>query len=302
MIGATRAAAGVAAALLAGCVAQTDAGGPWESAEDMPHDLVPEQGPTPVGVGAEACTVRLASWNVHYAEDPEGLATRLRAATELARADVLMVQEIEAYPTEAASRTARLAAALGMTWVYVPARTQDDGTHGIAVLSRHPLEAIHVRQLPFFEQPLRPRQRVATRAEVIVGEHRLAIVNLHLDVRLGPVDRIRQLHPAVNDIPERVVVGGDFNTNPWAWFDALVPLAGTEAVVGQEQGAVVDDYLVGKGFASAIPIDAATMRVPGIDVRVDNLYARGLPIVRAGVEHVDGSDHWPVWVDVDVCR
>lgn len=289
--------------LAAGCVAQTDDGGPWEPAGSAAGQLAPELGPAPLPLSDDTrCTVRIASWNVHYGEDAAGLAVALAASPTLARADVLLVQEIEAYPTEAASRTARLAAALGMTWVYVPARPEGGGTHGIGVLGRLPLEEVHVRQLPYFEQPLRPRQRVASRVEVAIGAHRLAIVNVHLDVRLGAVDRIRQLHPAVNDIPERVVVGGDFNTNPWAWFDGLIPLAGTEAVVGQEQGAVVDDYLAGKGLTSAIPIDAATMRVPGVDVRVDNLYARGVPIVAAGVEHVDGSDHWPVWVDVDVCE
>ncbi len=36
--------------------------------------------------------------------------------------------------------------------------------------------------------------------------------------------------------------------------------------------------------------------------RLDGLYARGAAILDAGVEAVEGSDHWPVWVDVAITR
>jgi endonuclease/exonuclease/phosphatase (EEP) superfamily protein YafD len=127
------------------------------------------------------------------------------------------------------------------------------------------------------------------------------VVDIHLDVRLGPVDRVRQLDPGVRDIAERALIGGDFNTAPWAFVDALIPLTSTEAVVGQEQALVLDDFLASRRFTPAVPVDSVTMRLPGFDMRLDNLYAREIPILDAGVEHVDGSDHWPVWFDVDRC-
>jgi endonuclease/exonuclease/phosphatase (EEP) superfamily protein YafD len=37
-------------------------------------------------------------------------------------------------------------------------------------------------------------------------------------------------------------------------------------------------------------------------MRLDNLYARGPQIVDAAVAPVDGSDHRPVWFDIDRCR
>ncbi len=287
-------------ALTAGCVDLSADAPPWEDATEMTGALAPELGP-PAVLREAGCIARVASWNVHLGADVADLAAQLAAWTEIARADVVIVQEIEAYPGESSTRSARLASALGMTWIYAPARAEDTGTHGIAILSRHPLEASAVRQLPYYDQPLNPRHRIAMSTEVVLGAHRLTIVNVHLDVRLAPVDRIRQLHPAVNDIADRVLVGGDFNTNPWAWVDGLIPLTGTEAIVGQEQAAVLDDYFVGKDFTGAIPLDASTMRLPGAGMRIDNFYARGLPIVASGVEHVDGSDHWPIWVDVDLC-
>lgn len=292
----------VSFAAFAACVEQTDHGGEWQPVSEMTGALVAELGPTPYASDAPGCTLRIATWNVHFGADPDDLADQLRSSTEIARADVLLVQEIEAHPGEVASRTRRLAERLGMTWAYAPAREEGQGTHGIATLSRYPLEDVLVRRLPHFDQPIRPRERNALATTIVVGTDRLQIVNLHLDVRMGAVDRIRQLHPAVNEIDERTIVGGDFNSNPWAWSNGIIPLAQTEAIVGQDQASVLDDYLLGRDFASAISVETGTMRIPAYSIRIDNLYPRGLPILASGVEHVDGSDHWPVWLDVDRCR
>lgn len=286
---------------LAACVEQTDDGSAWEPVSTVTGDLIPELGPHPTAFDVPGCTLRIATWNVHFGGDPDNLAEQIISSTEISHADVLMIQEVEAYPSESASRTQRLADRLGMTWVYAPARVEGSGTHGIATLSRYPLEDAAVRRLPHYDQILNPRDRNALATTVVLGADRLQLINLHLDVRMGAVDRIRQLHPAVNDIDEHVVVGGDFNSNPWAWSSGIVPLTQTEAIVGQEQAAVIDDYLLGKRFSSAISVDTGTMRIPAFSIRIDNLYSRGLPIIAAGVEHVDGSDHWPVWVDVDRC-
>jgi endonuclease/exonuclease/phosphatase family metal-dependent hydrolase len=285
----------------AGCTEQLDDGAPWQPVEEMTGALAPEVGPAPAASAPAGCTLRVASWNVHFGADPDGLARAIAGSTEVARADVLFVQEIEAYPAEAGSRAARLAAALGMTWVYAPARVEGDGTHGIATLSRFPITAAAVRELPYFDQPLRPRERNALAVTVDAGAQPLQLVNVHLDVRLGPVDRIRQLDPAATDLDERAVLGGDFNSNPYAWAGSLVPLAETEAILGQDQARVLDDYMIARRFTSSISPEVTTMRVPIIGMRIDNLYARALPITASGIEYVDGSDHWPVWTDVALC-
>ena len=97
-----------------------------------------------------------------------------------------------------------------------------------------------------------------------------------------------------------MIVLGDFNTNPWAWVDATAPLVGTEAIVGMEQAEVLDDYFDGLDYASAVGPDQATLRVPAFGIRADDVYTLGMPITAGGVEHVDGSDHWPVWADISL--
>ena len=280
---------------LVGCASQIDNGTEWIAASEIGGGLAPELGPAPAERTAGS-TLRVVTWNVHFGDDIAATARHFLASREVVLADVVLVQEIESHPDEPASRTQRLAEALGMTWFYAPARTEEGGgTHGIAILSRFPLERPEVRELPAFESSFRQRERNAMRVEVVVGAHRVQVVNVHLDVRLGAVDRIRQLDPAA----DAAIVGGDFNTNPWAWVQSTVPLTGTEAIVGQEQARVVDDYMLQQGFATAIPPETSTMRIPAFQIRTDDLYARdGLTIVEAGVELVDGSDHWPVWADL----
>jgi endonuclease/exonuclease/phosphatase family metal-dependent hydrolase len=282
---------------LVGCTGVVDEGTPWQPAEAMTGELAPELGPPPADRAAPA-TLRVATWNVHFGKDVDTLAANIRASQVLSRADAILIQEIEAYPEEDGTRTRRLAEQLGMTWFYAPARVEWNGSHGIALLSRFPLADPLVRELPYIDQPIRPRARNAQSVELVVGDQRIRLVNLHLDVRIGPVDRVRQLSPAVRELDGPALVGGDFNSNPYSWLDSTVPLAGTEAIVGADQAVVMDDYFGQQDFAGAIPTDVATMRLPVLDIRIDNLYARDYRIVDAGVDRIDGSDHWAVWFDI----
>ncbi len=288
----------IALALVAatGCVSIDDAPQPWIAAADIAGPLAPELGPAPPARAIPA-TLRIASWNVERGADPEGLASEILTSPVLATADVILVQEIESYPGEGTTRASRLAEALGMTWFYAPARVEGDGTHGDAILSRLPLGAPEVKRLPFVDQPVNARHRIAQRAVIDIGRP-MTLVNIHLDTRLAPVDRIRQLDPAVADNPVDALVGGDLNTLPWIWVETSVPLTGTEAVLGQDQAQIVDDYLQAQGFTTPIVHDADTHE-SSFDMRLDALCPRGFAVTGAGVDYtVAGSDHYAVWIDL----
>ncbi|MDQ3369390.1 MAG: endonuclease/exonuclease/phosphatase family protein [Myxococcota bacterium] len=290
----------VAATLATGCYGVDELTGTWEPIDSIGEPLIAEHGPGPLASGAPE-RLRIGSFNVHYARQPEALARQLLASRAMSRVDVLLLQEIEAYPEEPTSRTRRLADALSMTSLYVPARTVGTGTHGLAILSRHPVSNARVMQLPHADAAWHERDRIAVAVDVEVGGRSLTIVNLHLDVRISVIDRIRELHPAVIDLPGTAVIGGDFNTNPWAWVGSAVPLTSTKAIVGQDQAVVVDDYLGALGFTSPISPGQDTFNVPWIGGRLDNIYPRGLAVHGAGVAtDVAGSDHWPIWVDVTI--
>lgn len=287
-------------ALATGCIEVTDAGGPWEDSSTQP-DM--EIGPMPALSDQPGCTMRIASWNLHKLPDPDDVLAHLKDSKEIAKADVLLVQETSAWPGETSTRTAQMAEQLGMTWAHSPIRLLPDGVmQGNAILSRYPLERIAVKRLPYIDQPYHDQNRGALAADVVFGDHKLRVVSVHLDVRIQPTDRIRQLDPAVTDMDDRAVVGGDLNTAPWQWIAALVPITTTEAIVGLKQAEIIDDFMKSRNYASALSPDTNTFTVPGFSMRLDNLFARGVPIVGAGIEHVGGSDHWPIYVDVDVCN
>lgn len=293
----------VCAVALAGCVEVADSGGPWEDATAVTGRLAPELGPAPAARVAPSCTLRIASWNIHKLPDPAALAAGLLASTEIAKADVVLVQESSSYPDEPMSRTAVVANELGMTWAHQPVRDLDDGgIQGNAIMSRFPLEHVAVKRLPYIEQPYHAQPRGAIAADVVVGDKRVRVVSVHLDVRISISDRIRQLDPAVIDLDEHAVIGGDFNTAPWTWVEALVPLTSSEAVIGMKQSALLDDYMASREFTGAIPVDTPTFDAPGLGMRLDNLYTRAVTSGGSGVEHASGSDHWPLWIDIDLCR
>jgi endonuclease/exonuclease/phosphatase family metal-dependent hydrolase len=282
---------------LAGCVDVANDGTSWQDIATITGELAPEQGPAPPPRAVPA-TLRIATFNVHFADDVDNLAAQIASSTYLATADVLFVQEIRRYTSEPSSRAERLATALGMTWVYAPAHTVDNGgVHGVAILSRFPLAGAQVRQLPYFDQ-INTEQRIALRADVMLDGVALPAVDVHLDTRLAPADRIYQLDPALHDVADRMIIGGDLNTLPWVWVDSAVPLMSTNAVVGQEQAKIVDDFFAQNHFEKAVDFDVDTTRAPGFSLRLDDLYARELPVLAGAVEHVDGSDHWPVWFDL----
>ena len=96
-------------------------------------------------------------------------------------------------------------------------------------------------------------------------------------------------------------IGGDLNTLPWVWVDSAVPLMVTTAVDDQQQAKIVDDFFAQNSFTRAIPADINTQRYPPFSIRLDDLFSRGLPVLDGDVEYVDGSDHWPVYFDLDRC-
>jgi endonuclease/exonuclease/phosphatase family metal-dependent hydrolase len=284
------------AVVATGCVSIDDTPRPWVPAEQIAAPFTPE-----LGTGSAAPipkTLRIASWNVERAPDPDAIAREIARSPFLATADVILLQEIEQHPNEPGSRASQIAAALGMAWFYAPARVAGDGTHGDAILSRFPLHTPEVMQLPLVDQPIGGSQRIAQRTVIELGARTLTVVNVHLDTRLSAVDRVRQLHPAVSNNPHDALVGGDLNTLPWIWVETLAPLTSTEAIVGQDQAKVIDDYLQALGYVTPLVHDADTHEFV-LDMRLDALCPRGFAVLAAGVDYdATGSDHYPVWIDI----
>jgi len=282
--------------VMAGCGLDMTADQPWVSIDGIGAPLAPDGAPPPTAKPAPAGPVRIVTYNVQYGPDLASAAAALAGDPALASADVILVQEIEAYPGEGATRASTLARLLGMGYVYVPARVKADGTHGLAILSAFPIANVEKMDLPDSRRH-ELQHRIAISADISLGERSLHVIDVHLDTKLEPSERIAQLHPAAIDAPETTLIGGDFNTSWIAWANG-VPIIETSGA--SDQGPIVDSYMAGLAFDTPTAGCGPTEHMFGVEQRLDAIYTRGLGVAFGGVVRVGPSDHWPLWVDVTV--
>lgn len=258
-----RAAALAALCLLAGCRPA------WNHPGAGPRYAAP----APAEAGhPRGDTLRVATFNIAYARRVDAAIGLLSTDPALRGADVLLLQEMDAPGTR------RIAAALGMGYVYYPAvvhhRTQRE--FGNAVLSRWPIVEDAKIVLPHRSR-YSGMQRTATAATIRVRGVRVRVYSAHLGTvaDVGPGARREQLRAVLADAARypRAVVGGDLN-------DAAVARVARDA-----------------GYAWPTERGPRTMWMLG---RVDHVLLRGLaaPDTAAAGTVLDtrgASDHRPVW-------
>lgn len=261
-------------ALASGCVAlnRVDARDPRPVTVNRPHAAAP------------AAELTVATYNVHGASIAELIAAFERHE-HLRNADVVFVQELESDPRA-------LASALDRSVAYAPGyQRSHDGTHGVAIVSLSPLRDVRVIELPRYHTVVNSARRIALRATVDVGDGELHVYSVHLDNRINPADRSRQLAPVLADarrLQAPVIIGGDMNTSPFCWLGHLLP------VPCGRQDDCVERTVRAHGFDTPVTASGATSK--WIGMRLDALYTRGLTPAAYGV-HDDAriSDHLPLW-------
>lgn len=279
---------------------------PWISADQIQGPLRPEVSDlflTSPRQFAPGETVRVTTFNLHRGEDVTGIVRAIQEDDAISQSDILLFQEIRDYPSEVASRTSRIAEALGMAYVYAPAKEVEGGTHGLAILSRFTLENISVMELPAGELIVDNERRIALASDIqMTGQltgSRLRLINVHLDTRLNANERILQLRPAVIDAPEPSLVAGDFNSNPLIWAFNAIPILPLTPTGGTDQSLILDDYMRSIRMATPTVHFGATVDFPILEPRLDSIYLRGLNSGEGAVERdVTVSDHWPLWLDI----
>lgn len=241
--------------------------------------------------------MRITTWNVHFGKNVEAISKAFLKNPNLSGSDIVLLQEIESYPSEGKARAEKIAERLGYRCVYAAARTKrKDGSHGIAILSRFPIEHAETVQLPFIRMPWGSRNRIALIAKINLPEGMVIVCNVHLDVRINHRARIEQLRCAVERLhsftPYPLIVGGDFNTSPFYFAFPGLP------VLPYSQRKRVERYMSSKGFAG-MPRAPLTYRPAVIPMKLDHIYTSGIRVADCGVEKkVRVSDHRPVWADL----
>ncbi len=162
------------------------------------------------GEPADTTRVRVVSFNIQFALRVDSAIAVLTSVPALRGADVILLQEMDEDATE------RVAAALGLSYVYYPAvfHLRTHRGFGNAVLSRWPIVEDRKLVLPHVARFVRT-QRTATAVTIRVGSSLVRVYSTHLGTMgdLGAGARRDQLRAILADAAPypRVIIGGDMN-------------------------------------------------------------------------------------------
>jgi endonuclease/exonuclease/phosphatase family metal-dependent hydrolase len=240
--------------------------------------------------------LRVVTYNVHGI-DGAAIASALAAQSETAAAEVYLLQEVERRRGERTSRACVAAERMGLHCVYAPGHELGDGGDlGVAILSTTRLTELEIIELPYLSTVVNSGRRVALGATVRTQAGPVRLLAVHLDNRIGPADRVRQLRPVL-DAADRAglptVIAGDVNTSPFEFIGHIVP------VPTGRQARTLEASVRARGFDTPAVGVGPTSRY--LWMRLDAIYGRGVTVTDAAVARAtDASDHLPLWADVVV--
>lgn len=206
--------------------------------------------------------------------------------------DVLLLQEVR--HDDAGDQAAEVADALGYPQsITVEGHRADDGSEGLAMLSRVPLDRPHDESMPISD----PARRVLV-ATVACARGPVTVVCAHT-VAVPEDVRREQVRALLARTGSPIVVGADLNDTP----DAVAPLldaAGLrDALDGDEVPTwPMNELTFGEAWRSVLghaPQFSLERR------RLDYLLSRGLDVIDSGVDELQpaggphASDHAMVW-------
>jgi endonuclease/exonuclease/phosphatase family metal-dependent hydrolase len=205
---------------------------------------------------------------------------------ELRPADVLMFQEVVRPSDKVPSVAEQVAAKLGL---YVHFASPDGiGTEsGIAILSRFPLTDVKLHKVAQVHLVFRTRRRVLLAATVQTPNGPVRVVCAHLDTRINPGDRLKELGPAIEDTKSfngPALIAGDLNTNDMQWVSHVVPVPWPGW-----QASRVRDLMAQNGFHTPFVNRRATFDHLGM--QLDWIFLRNLAAAKAEIVPMDFSDH-----------
>lgn len=228
-------------------------------------------------------TVRVVSWNIRHGIEVDVAVDELRKVHELARPDLLLLQEMDE------RGTARIADALDADHVFhsVTEHRKSARHFGNAIVSPWPIADAGELALPHVA-PVGGHPRAAVRANVSVAGREVLAYSVHTETAaLRLSRRVEQFQRVADDVRDRrathVVVGGDFNTVTARGVDALSRALSTA------------------GLRRASIEAGASFRRAGREVSLDHLFVTGLEPRSVGVvTSTAASDHRPLWAELAI--
>jgi endonuclease/exonuclease/phosphatase family metal-dependent hydrolase len=236
----------------------------------------------------------ILSLNMAGELDLRTVLTGLEELSAESQPDILLLQEVEQSPRKEVSVAEELAAEHGYHFLFAPSNVWENGRlHGLAMLSRYPLESPSVLSLKSFDLRVKSRCRIALAATMKGPFGPVRIFNVHLDSRITLQERLRQVAPVLQAAlsePGMTIIGGDFNTSDYFWLGRLLPLP------AKRQEPEFRQEFEANGFRTPFPSDEPTFDY--LNLTLDSIYFRDLEVLDWGIDPIDFSDHRGLWAAV----
>ena len=225
-------------------------------------------------------TLKLVSYNIKYSRQPEKALNLLTSHTDLADADIILLQEMQNKDVK------RIAQELQCEYIYFPATSHVVAGHdfGNAILSRFNLENPQKIVLPHLN-PVNKSIRIAVLSTVIIGSKKIRVVSLHLEtflMRSGKKqDQIKTVLQKTRNNYDGIIIGGDFNT-PFRKGKKMIQY------VMHENGY----YYVTQN----LKYTSRFAQLPLLKFKLDHIFTKQIKPIECGrVVNFSASDHLPLW-------
>lgn len=248
--------------------------------------------PTPRSLPRE---LRVVTFNVHM-QPARKVIEGIRNDRALEDADVFILEEVHRDESvdHPCSGACGLGKELGFYSIYAPGHAANNGSDGVAIVSRVPFTSTEVLELPYFNVHFNSGRRVAIKATLDVDHQPVTLYAVHLDNRLDVRDRRTQMLPVLRHAERQqtpVIIAGDFNTGPFTWLAHVIPILTTT------QDDRFEELVRAHGFATPVAEAGATHRYIGM--KLDGIYTRGfltMKFATAAARNI--SDHLALWATV----
>jgi endonuclease/exonuclease/phosphatase family metal-dependent hydrolase len=236
--------------------------------------------------------LRVVTFNLH-GQPGDVVARAMQTDPALRGADLIILEEVHGH--HGCSSACEIARALGFHAVYAPEFADRDGTDGVAIVARAPIDSAQVIPLPYYNVHLNDERRKAALAATLRIDGRpVTVYAVHLTNRLTVRQRAQQMMPVLEHAASQstpVIIAGDFNTSPFTWLGHIVPIpTGT-------QDDRFEELMRAHGFATPVADSGATSH--WLSMKLDGIYTRGFETVRfATADAEDVSDHLALWASM----
>lgn len=242
-----------------------------------------------------ADTISIASLNLDHQTSFEKVLHDVEAAPRVSHADIILLQEVS-HVEGGPSIASKLADRLGYQVAFAPEGPKVFD-RGLAVVSRFPIEESKVEWLTPYNLVFKTRHRFALAVKLRVPSGELRIWNAHLDTRINPDQRLKQLQPVMDEAARLTgprLIGGDFNTNDFYWIEHTLPIprGGYRSTVRRAMAKL--------GFQT--PFQDQLVTLPIAHQHLDWLFVNGLEPLSSTTEPISFSDHHAIWAAFRVAR